>query len=111
MLTHDVRMERQGGLRNRRHAQRLGGEHEAGDIAAAVDRAIDAERFIGMHDGNVRGAEEVEILQRLLRISRLVTPCDAERIVKLEPAFAPPLQINAAIFAREWKIAAARSST
>src|SRR5690349_17447609 len=111
VLTHDVRMGRQGGLWNRRHTQRLGGQHEGGDIAAAVDRAVDAERFIRMHDGDMRGAEKVEVLQRLLRIGRLVAPGDAKRVVELEPALAPPFEINAAIFTRKRKIAAGRPST
>src|SRR6202011_4180753 len=88
--------------------QRLRRQHEARDITAAIDRAVDAERLVGVDDGDMRRAEEVEILQRLLRVARLVASGDAERVVKLEAAFAPARQIDAAIFARERKIPAVR---
>src|SRR5260370_3217925 len=93
-------MKRQRRLRHRGHAQRLRGEHKARDIAAAIDRAVDAERLVGMNDGNVRRAEEIEILQRLPGVSRLVASGDAGRVVKLKAAFAAALQLAAAIFAR-----------
>src|SRR6202040_989148 len=68
----------------------------------------DAERLVGMHDGDVRRAEEVEILQRLFGVTHFVAAGDAERIVELEAAFAPPLQMDPAIFSRERKIAGVR---
>src|SRR3984893_4466044 len=108
MLAHDIGVKRQRGLRHGRQAQRLGGQHEARDITAAIDRAVDAERLVGVDDRDMRRAEEVEILQRLLRVARLVASGDAERVIKLEAAFAPALKIDAAIFAREWKIPAVR---
>src|SRR5262249_6709565 len=52
----------------------------------------------------MRRAEEIIILQRLLRVSRLVASGDAQRVVELEAAFAAPLQIDAEIFAWSWKI-------
>src|SRR5205814_10663248 len=82
------------------------GQHEARDIAAAIDRARNAERFVGMNNGDMRRTEEVEILQRLPGGTRLVTSDYAERVVELEAAFAATLEINAAIFARERKVSA-----
>src|SRR5258708_39811908 len=99
-------MKRQRRLRHRGHAQRLRGKKEDRDISAAVDRAVDAERLVGMNDGNMRRAEEIEIFQRLPGVARLVASLYAERIVKLEAAFAAALQIDAAIFARERKVSA-----
>src|SRR5258708_328352 len=108
MLARHLGMKRQRRLRHRGHAQRLRGQHEACDVAAAIDRAVDAERLVGMNDGNVRRAEEVEILQRLPGVARLVASLYAERVVELKAAFAAPLKIDAAIFARERKVSAVR---
>src|SRR5258705_12919426 len=108
MLAHHLGMKRQRRLRHRGHAQRLRGQHKAADIAAAIERAVDAERLVGMNDGNVRRAEEIEILQRLPGVARLVAPGYAERVVELKAAFAAALQVDAAIFAREWKISGVR---
>src|SRR6266436_5989652 len=108
MLARYLGMKRQRRLRHRGHAQRLRGQHEARDVTAAIDRAVDAERLVGMNDGNVRRAEEVEILQRLPGVARLVASGYAERVVKLKAAFAPPLEIDAAVFARERKVAGVR---
>src|SRR5260370_8119095 len=110
MPAHHPEMKGQRGLRHCGHAQRLRGEHEARDIAAAIDRAVDAECLVGVNDGNVRGAEEIEILQRLPGVGRLVAPGDAERVVKLKAAFAAALEIYAALFARERKVPAFRLS-
>ena len=108
MLAHYIGVECQCGLRDRCHAQRLRRQHEARDIAAAIDRAVDAERLVGMNDGNVRRAEEVEILQRLPGVGRLVAPGNAERVVKLKAAFAAALQLDAAIFARKREVTGIR---
>src|ERR1700686_3344751 len=106
MLAHHLGMKRQRSLRHCRQSQRLRGQHEACDIAAAIDRTVDAERLVGMNDGDMRRAEEIEILQRLPGVARLVAAGYAERIVKLKAAFAAALQIDAAIFARERKVSA-----
>src|SRR5213592_4948130 len=108
MLAQHLGMKRQRRLRHRGHAQGLRGQHEARDIATAVDRAVDAERLVGMNDGDVRRAEEIEILQRLPGVARLVASGYAERVVELKAAFAAPFQVDAAIFAREWKVSAVR---
>src|SRR5258708_12368246 len=103
MPAHPPGMKRQRRLRHRGHAQRLRGQHEARDIAAAIDRAVDAERLVGVNDGNVRRAEEIEILQRLPGVGRLVAPGDAERVVELKAAFAAPLEITPPTFPRDRK--------
>src|SRR6185295_8742960 len=97
-------MTRQRGLRNRAEAERLRGQHEIADIGATIDRAIDAERLVGMDDRDMRRAEEIIVLQRLLRVSHLVAARDAKRVVELETALAAALQIGAEIFARRREI-------
>src|SRR5215470_5633095 len=59
-----------------------------------------------MDDGNVRRAEEIVVLQRLLGVRHLVAPGYAERVVELKTAFAAALQINAEIFARRGEVVA-----
>src|SRR6185503_17871249 len=81
-------MPRQRGLRNRAEAERLSGQHEIADIGTAIDRAVDAERLVRMDNRDMRRAEEVVVLQRLLRVGHLVAACDAERIVELKTALA-----------------------
>src|SRR6202790_4536506 len=103
MLAHHAGVKRQRRLRHRGDAQYLRGQHEARDIAAAIDRAVDAERLVGMNDGDVRRAEEIEIFQGLPGVGRLVASGNAERIVKLKAAFAAALQIQATIFSRKRK--------
>src|SRR4030081_469693 len=93
-----------GGLRNSAGAERLGGQHEIADIGAAIDRAVDSERLVGMNDRDMRRAEEIVVFQRLLTIARLVASDDAERVVQLEAALAAALQIDAEIFARRREI-------
>src|SRR5450631_4880656 len=56
----------------------------------------------------MRRAEEIEVFKRLFRIARLVAPGNAERVVKLKAALAAALEIDAAIFARERKVAGIR---
>ena len=62
MTPDQTGLMRQCGLRDRAEAERLGRQHEVADIGAAVDRTIDAQRLIGMDDGDMRRAEEIEIL-------------------------------------------------
>src|SRR3978361_717492 len=97
-------MPRQGCLRNGAETERLGGQHEIADIGAAIDRAVDSERLVGMGDGDVRRAKEIVVLQRLPAIGRPVAARDAQRVVKLKTAFAAALQIDAEIFARRCEI-------
>src|ERR1700749_4919570 len=92
-------------LRNGAETERLGCQHEIADIGAAIDRAINAERLVGVDDGDVRCAEEIEILQGLFRVGRLFRFGNAERVVELKAACPPPLQVDAAIFPRKRKIA------
>src|ERR1700739_4777726 len=80
--------------------QRLCGPQKITDIGPAVDRTINAERLIGVNDGDVRRPEEIEVLERLPGIGRLVAARDAERIVELEAAFAAAVDGDAAIVAR-----------
>src|SRR3979411_2473531 len=94
-------MARQGRLRDGAEAERLRGQHEIADIGAAIDRAVDAQRLIGMDDGDMRRAEEMLIRQRLPRISRLVSARNPKRVIELKTAFAAELQIQAGIFARK----------
>src|SRR6187402_2860663 len=91
-------------LRNGSETERLRGEHEIADIGAAIDRAVDSERLVGMDNGDMRRAEEIVILQRLPAIGGLVAPDDAECVVKLEAALAAALQVDAEIFARRREI-------
>jgi hypothetical protein len=93
---------RQRGLWNGAETERLGGKHEVGDIGAAIDRAIDAERLVGVNDRDMRRTEEIVVLQRLLRIRRLVASDDTERVVELKTALATAVEIDAEIFAR-WR--------
>ncbi len=97
-------MPRQRGLRNRAEAERLRRQHEVADIGAAIDCAVDAERLVGVNDRDMRRAEEIVVLQRLLRIGHLVAPGDAERVVELKTALAAALEIDAEIFARRREI-------
>src|ERR1700738_1150206 len=108
MPAHQFGVKRQRSLRDRRHAQRLRSQHETRDIAAAIDRTIDAERLVGMDDGDMRRAEEIEIFQRLFSVAGFIATRNSERIVELKAAFAAALEIDAAIFARERKIPAVR---
>src|SRR5580692_4945540 len=96
MAPDQAGLTRQRRLRDRAKTERLRSQQEIADIGSAVDCAINAQRFIGVNDGDVRRAEEIVILKRLLRISRLVAARDAERVVKLEAAFPAALQIDAA---------------
>src|SRR5690606_27642843 len=73
-------------------------------IAATIDRAIDAERFIGGDDGDMRRAEEPEVLQHLSGVARPVAARNAKRVVEQEAALAPALETDPAIFAREREI-------
>src|ERR1700757_23775 len=98
-------------LRNGAETERLGCQHEIADIGAAVDRAINTERLVGVDDGDVRRAEEIEILQRLFGVSGLVAFGNARRVVELKAASPPPLQVHAAIFARKRKIAVIGAGT
>src|SRR3954467_5711832 len=92
-------MPRQRGLRNGAEAERLRRQHEIADIGAAIDRAVDAERLVGMDDGDMRRAEEVVVLQRLLGVRHLVAARDPERVVELKAALAAAFEIDAEIFA------------
>src|SRR3982751_1373864 len=111
MFADDFRMKGRGRRRRGGDPERLRRQHKARDVAAAIDRAVNSQRLVGVNDGDMRRTEEIEILKRLLGVGCLVASGYAERIVKLEAAFAPPLQINAAIFARERKISAVRFAT
>src|SRR6476619_5856455 len=91
-------------LRNRAEAERLRRQHEIADIGAAIDRAVDAERLVGVDDGAMRRAEEVVVLQRLLRVRYLVAARDPERVVELKAALAAAFEIDAEIFARRRKV-------
>src|SRR5579883_2123887 len=64
MRSHHVGVEGERSLRDGGNAERLRREHEARDITAAIDGTVYTERLIGVHDGYMRGTEEVEILQR-----------------------------------------------
>ena len=108
MLAYDLGMKGERRLRNGRDPQRMGRQHEARDVATAVDRAINAERLVGVDDRDMRSAEEIEILQRLPGVTFLVAAGNADRVIELEAAFAAPFQVDSAIFAREREIAAAR---
>src|SRR6185437_14998355 len=96
------------GLRNGAEPERLRRQHEVRDIGAAIDRAIDAERLVGVDDCNMRRAEEIVVLQRLLRVCRLVAAGNPQRVVELEAALAAALEIDAEIFAREREVARPR---
>src|SRR5260370_1252636 len=97
-------MPRQRRLRDGAEAERLCGQHEIADIGAAIDRAVDAERLVGMNDGDMGRAKEIVILQRLPGVGGLVAARDAERIVKLETALAAAFEIDPEIFARRRKV-------
>src|SRR6201987_1928079 len=108
MRPHHVGMKGERGLRDGGNPERLRRQQEARDVAAAIDGAVDAERLVGVQDGDVGRAEKVEILQRLSRVARLVAARNAERIVELKSALAPPLQVDAAIFTRKGEVAGIR---
>src|SRR3984957_12034641 len=99
---------RQRRLRDGAETERLRGQQKITDIGPAIDRTVNAERLIGVNDGDVRCPEEIEVLERLPGIGRLVAARDAERIVELEADFSPGLQQHPAIFARKRKIAIVR---
>src|SRR6202789_2564908 len=88
----------QSRLRNGAEPQGLRRQQEIADIGAAIDRAVNPERLVGMNDGDMRRAEEIVIFQRLPAIGRLVAARDAKRVVELEAAFATAFLIDAEIF-------------
>src|ERR1700709_49342 len=75
-------------LGNGAEAERLGGKHEITDIGAAIDRAVDTQRLVGVDDGDMRRAEEIVVLQRLSGIGRLVAARNSECVVELKTALA-----------------------
>src|SRR5436305_8040977 len=79
-------MARQRRLWNGAEAERLRRQHEIADIGAAIDRAIDAQRLVGVNDRDMRRAEEIVVLQRLFGVGRLVAARNPERVVKLKAA-------------------------
>src|SRR3954453_14175822 len=91
-------MARQRRLRDGAETERLRRQHEIADIGAAIDRAVNPERLVGVDDGDMRRAEEIVVLQRLFAIGRLVATRDAERVVELETALATAFEIDAEIF-------------
>src|SRR3954463_1661900 len=99
-------MPRQCRLRDGAETEGLRRQHEVADIGAAIDRAIDAERLVGMDDGDVGRAEEIVVLQRLLAVGGLVALGNAERVVELKAAFAATIEIDAEIFARRREVVA-----
>src|SRR5579859_7295814 len=101
-------MPRERGLRDGAEAKRLCGQHEIGDIGAAIDRAIDAERLGGVNDRDMRCAEEIVVLQRLFRVSGFIASRNAECVVELETALAAALEINTEIFARRREVTVVR---
>src|ERR1700676_2479775 len=105
MAADQTGLTRQRRLRDAAKTERLRGQHEISDIGPAIDRTINAERFVGVDDGNVRRAEEFVILKRLLGIGGFVAARDAERVVELEATFPAALEVDAAIFARKRKVA------
>src|SRR5690242_20537299 len=104
VTANQARVTRERGLRNGAEAERLRRQHEITDIGAAIDGAIGTERLGRVDDRDMRRAKEIVILQRLLGVGGLVASGYAERVVELEAAFAPPLQIDAEIFAWSRKI-------
>src|ERR1700739_4926418 len=56
-------MMRQRRLRGGAETQRLRGQQKIPDIGPAIDRTVNAERLIGVNDGDVRCSEEIEILE------------------------------------------------
>src|ERR1700751_5770956 len=108
MRPHHVVMKGERALRDGGTPERLRRQQEARDVAAAIDGAVDAERLVGVQDGDVGRAEKVEILQRLSRVPRLVAARNPERIVELKSALAPPLPVDAAIFTRKGEVAGIR---
>src|ERR1700716_4068732 len=92
-------MTRKRRLRSGAETQCLRGQHEIADIGPAIDRAVDAERLVGMNDGDMRRAEEIVVLQRLPGVGCLVATGDAERVVELEAALTTAFEIDPEIFA------------
>src|ERR1700730_19038853 len=97
-------MPRKSSLWNGAEAERLRRQHEIGDIGATIDRAVNAERLVGVDDGDMRGTEEIVVLQRLLGIGHLVPSGDTERVVELKAALAAPFEIDAEIFPRRREV-------
>src|SRR6478735_6826534 len=97
-------MPRQRRLRDGAETERLRRQHEVADICAAIDRAVDTERLVGVNDSDVRRAEEIVVLQRLLGVGELVALGDAKCVVELKTALAAAIEIDAEIFARRREI-------
>src|SRR3979490_678666 len=104
MTADQLRMARERRLRNGAETQCLRGQHEIAAMGAAIDRAVDAERLVGMNNRDMRRAEEIVILQRLFCVGGLVATGDAERVVKLEAALASAFKVDPEIFARRREI-------
>src|SRR5258708_8778697 len=64
-------MARQRRLWNGAETERLGGQHEIADIGAAIDRAVDSERLVGVDDGDIRRAANILIFPPPPPIARL----------------------------------------
>src|SRR5277367_3239759 len=108
MTPDQAGMARQRRLRDGTEAERLRSQQEIADIGAAIDRTVNAQRFVRVNDGDMRRPEQIVVFQRLLGIGRLVAARDAERVVELEAALAAALQVHAEIFARKDKVAVFR---
>src|ERR1700677_5283237 len=67
VTSHERRMVRYGGLRDRGYSEALRREHEARHIGAAIDRTVDAEIAIRGNERDMRRAEQTEILESLTR--------------------------------------------
>src|SRR5258708_26752179 len=93
-------MARQRRLRNGAETERLCGQDEIADIGAAIDRAVDPERLVGVNNGDMRRAKEIVILQRLPGVGGLVAARDAERVVELETALPAAVETDPDIFTR-----------
>src|ERR1700712_4874294 len=93
-------------LRDGAETERLRRQHEIADIGPAVDRAVDAERLVGVNDGDMGRADEIVILQRLPGVGGLVAARDAEGVVELEAALAAAFEIDAEIFTRRREVMA-----
>src|ERR1700678_19686 len=94
VTSHERRMVRYGGLRDRGDSEALRREHEARHIGAAVDRTVDAEIAIRGNDRDMRRAEQTEILESVPPRPAAVAFGDAHAVVELPADLAAALQVD-----------------
>ncbi|KQP19338.1 hypothetical protein ASF45_24970 [Pseudorhodoferax sp. Leaf265] len=86
----------------------LHGQQQDLNVATHVHSTIDSQPRVAGEDGDMRCAEEPEVLANLARTGFLVSALHSHGLVQLEPALATSIEIFVGVFVGKWKVAAAR---